>query len=509
MSLFSTKRRRWYGVGALCCVAAFAMLACSGIVPREQPPPAPVAVVQTYHYARDIQPIFDSKCAACHGCYDAPCQLKLTSGEGVERGASKLPVYDGTRLETAPTTRLGIDALNAGEWRQKGFFSVQPVLHTEGGSQVPASLLQRALALGREHRWPPNQRLPNDLPLGFTRINQCPTLDEFDGHAKKHPREGMPLAVTGLTEPEYQTLSTWISQGAVVEPNEVQPSAAEAAQIKQWETWLNREGDREQLVARYLYEHLFIGHLHFTSEKTPHFYELLRSRTPSGEPIVPVSTRLPNQVPDGPFHYRLRILTESIVQKNHITYGLDERRMAHFQNLFLSDAWTVPPGPEHEKHDKEARANPFLTFDPIPAKARYQFMLDEAQFFVRTFIRGPVCAGQAATDVIRDQFWVSFEDPARELYVNDAAYRKQVSPLLDVAGQDSTLIKAGSEWLSYRGQRNDYARLRLKAYGKAMPKGPAITDIWDGDGSNHDALLTIFRHHDNAFVKDGLLGALP
>ena len=488
------------------------MLACSGIVHREQPPSAPVAIVQTYHYVKDIQPIFDSKCASCHGCYDAPCQLKLTSAEGVERGASKLQVYDGTRLERLPPTRLGIDALNVDEWRQKGFFPVQPVMlpaPSGGGNQMPASLLQRALALGRQHSWTPNQRLPDDLPLGFSRVNQCPTVEEFDAHSKKHPLEGMPLAVTGLSDAEYRTLDTWIAQGAVVEPDEVQPSAAEATQITQWENWLNRSGDREQLVARYLYEHLFTAHLHFTSEKEPHFFEVLRSRTPSGQPIVPVATRLPNQAPDGPFHYRLRLVAESIVQKNHITYGLDERRLAHFQDLFLKDAWTVSPKPEHEMHDKEARANPFLTFDPIPAKARYQFMLDDAQFFVRTFIRGPVCAGQSATDVIRDQFWVSFEDPSRELYVNDKVYRDQVSPLLDVAGQDSTLIKAGSEWISYRKQRNEYARLRLEAYGKAQPKGPAITDIWDGDGSNHDALLTIFRHHDNAFVKNGLIGALP
>ncbi len=225
--------------------------------------------------------------------------------------------------------------------------------------------------------------------------------------------------------------------------------------------------------------------------------------------VVPIATRLPNEAPDGPFYYRLRLLTESIVQKNHITYALDARRLAHFQALFLGDAWTLPPRRELAPHDKAARANPFLTFDPIPAKARYQFMLDDALFFVRSFIRGPVCAGQAATDVIRDQFWISFEDPSRELYVNDAAYRAKVSPLLDVAGQDSSLIKAGSEWLSYRTQRNDYARLRLEAYGRKMPQGPAITDIWDGDGTNHDALQTIFRHHDNAFVADGLIGALP
>ncbi len=41
------------------------------------------------------------------------------------------------------------------------------------------------------------------------------------------------------------------------------------------------------------------------------------------------------------------------------------------------------------------RANPFETFEAIPAEARYRFMLDDAEYFVRTFIRGPVCRGRS------------------------------------------------------------------------------------------------------------------
>ena len=47
-------------------------------------------------YSENIQPIFTQKCVACHACYDAPCQLNLGSGEGLERGAHKDPVYNGT-----------------------------------------------------------------------------------------------------------------------------------------------------------------------------------------------------------------------------------------------------------------------------------------------------------------------------------------------------------------------------------------------------------------------------
>ena len=37
-------------------------------------------------YWRDVKPVLDSRCAVCHGCYDAPCQLKLTAFEGIDRG---------------------------------------------------------------------------------------------------------------------------------------------------------------------------------------------------------------------------------------------------------------------------------------------------------------------------------------------------------------------------------------------------------------------------------------
>jgi len=32
--------------------------------------------------------VFEQRCVVCHGCYDAPCQLKLESYAGVTRAAS-------------------------------------------------------------------------------------------------------------------------------------------------------------------------------------------------------------------------------------------------------------------------------------------------------------------------------------------------------------------------------------------------------------------------------------
>jgi hypothetical protein len=44
-------------------------------------------------YTTHIQPIFDNRCAACHSCYNAPCQLNLQSHSGLTRGATKLKCF--------------------------------------------------------------------------------------------------------------------------------------------------------------------------------------------------------------------------------------------------------------------------------------------------------------------------------------------------------------------------------------------------------------------------------
>ena len=68
-------------------------------------------------FRHDVQPILERRCVLCHGCYDAPCQLKLTAWEGVARGATSNLVYDGARLLAASPTRLFEDADRASAWR--------------------------------------------------------------------------------------------------------------------------------------------------------------------------------------------------------------------------------------------------------------------------------------------------------------------------------------------------------------------------------------------------------
>ena len=468
---------------------AFALL-ISGAALGQAPQNAPAI-----SYTRDIQPIFTEKCVACHACNDAACQLNLGSAEGASRGASKIPVYQGDRSKAVTPTRLFYDASGTAAWQKLGFSSV---LDNQGSQ---AALMARMLELGHAKPLAPNQKIPDNIVLGLNRENMCPLPGEFDAYAKAHPQEGMPLAVTGLTDAQYQTLQRWLAQGAPVEHNPIQPSAKESAQITEWEELLNRPGSTEALVGRWLYEHLFLAHVYFVGGEPGHFFQWVRSRTPSGQPVDLIATRRPNDPPGTDFYYRLMPVQGVIVHKTHITYPMGPQKLKRVKQLFYSGDWhaaSLPGyGPRH-------RSNPFETFEAIPAVARYQFMLDNAEYFVRTFIRGPVCRGQIATDVIRDNFWALFQEPAHDHYVTDAKYREQATPLLAMPGQIDDVGSILSLWHAYRDKRNEYESLRRDTYADMPP--PSWSSLWAG---NDNALLTIFRHFDSASVTKGLIGDVP
>ncbi|MFY1054739.1 fatty acid cis/trans isomerase [Ectopseudomonas khazarica] len=456
---------------------------------------AGLARAEPISYSDDVEPILTHKCVACHTCYDAPCQLNLGSGEGILRGASKQLVYDGTRTKAQATTRLYLDAQGEEAWRKRDFHSV---LDAQNGQ---AALIKRMLELGRSQPLEPNAKLPDNLDIAITRSNTCPTPGEFADYAQKNPHGGMPFAVTGLEDAEYATLEQWLEQGAQVSERAVQPSAEELRQVEAWEAFLNAPGARQNLVSRWLYEHLFLAHLHFDGGEPGHFFQMVRSRTPSGQAIDPIATRRPNDDPGTEFYYRLWPIQGVIVHKTHITYPLDGEKLARVKALFFADDWTLDAVPGY---GAQRRANPFETFAAIPARARYQFMLDNAEYFVRTFIRGPVCRGQIATDVIRDNFWALFQDPEHDLYVTDAEYRREATPLLAMPGQFDDIGDLLGLWRNYRDKRNEYEDLRQDAYADAPPADWA--HIWSG---NDNALLSIFRQHDSASVRKGLLGEIP
>ena len=138
-------------------------------------------------YWNQVKPIVDQRCVACHGCYDAPCQLKMSSIEGIDRGATRDKVYDSSRLKEAPMTRLFEDAHSVAEWREKGF---HPVLNEDPASAEAnrqASVMYRILQLKQENPLPAVDQLPDSFTLSLDRKEVCTSAEEFDDYASKHP----------------------------------------------------------------------------------------------------------------------------------------------------------------------------------------------------------------------------------------------------------------------------------------------------------------------------------
>ncbi|CUJ98884.1 Fatty acid cis/trans isomerase (CTI) [Ruegeria denitrificans] len=461
-------------------------------------------VAQDQNWA-DVKTIMDRRCVVCHSCYDAPCQLKLTSPEGVLRGASKQAVYHTERLTDAQPTRLGIDAQTVPEWRALGFHTV-----TSDPEQADTpGLLERYLELGREKPMPENAPLPDALGLALDRPLVCPTSDEFDQFSRDHALAGMPYGTAPLADTEYQALMTWSRSGAPLLSVPIGIPAEVQDQISQWEAFLNSNDPRSQLMSRYLYEHLFLARLHFQGDAPRRFFQLVRSTTAPGEAVDIIASRRPFDDPGADaFYYRLQQSTETIVHKEHLVYSIGPDRMARYRQLFLDPEWTLAELPAYG--DAEG-GNPFSTFMKMPAKSRYQFLLDDALFFVRSFIRGPVCHGETAVDVIEDRFWVSFLDPDADLSIADPSFLKDGAAYLELPVSEADAGALGAlPGFSHRNQVR-YLEFRDARYKDApiYQTGFDYGSIWDGDGTNPNALITVFRHFDNASAMTGFHGDIP
>ncbi|NNL06767.1 MAG: fatty acid cis/trans isomerase [Gammaproteobacteria bacterium] len=458
-------------------------------------------------YDKEVRPILESRCVVCHGCYDAPCQLKLSSPEGIQRGGNKKKVYDGARITAADPTRLFIDAQTTGEWRQKAF---HPVLNEDDANplkNLEDSVMYRML---RQKQLYPQARtgmLSDDFDISLDRAQTCPTIDEFDEYAAKHPKGGMPYAMPNLDRDEYTTLVHWLAQGAVM-PEDKAPSDAAAKQIKLWEAFLNGKSNKERLVGRYLYEHLFQAHLHFDGTDEREFYRLVRSATSPGKPVEVIPTRRPYNDPTVPVYYRIMRHQGSIVSKTHLVYELSDKRLQRYRELFIEPEYEVASLPSYEAH---VASNPIKAFAAIPVKSRYKFLLDDAKFYIEGFIKGAVCRGQVALNVIEDQFWVVFFHPDAEIMSLNDEFLNQVANYLASPSELEDNFKLLASRKHYRLLFRKYVQMKESAVKEFDPLyiKDAMRYIWKGGGSNPNAALTIFRHMDSASVNYGFIGDYP
>ncbi|MFW2374100.1 MAG: fatty acid cis/trans isomerase, partial [Gammaproteobacteria bacterium] len=327
-------------------------------------------------YDEKVRPILENRCVVCHGCYDAPCQLKLSSPEGIHRGANKEKVYNAGRVTAADPTRLFIDAMTTEEWRQKDFTTVLNEGNANPRANLEDSVMYRMLRQKQLYPQAHTGMLSDDFDVSLDREQMCPTINEFDEYAAKHPKGGMPYALPNLSRKEYTTLVHWLAQGAVM-PKDKASSKLAAQQIKQWEVFLNgssnKPSNKTRLVARYLYEHLFQAHLHFAGTDNREFYRLVRSSTAPGKPVEVIATRRPYNDSGSSVYYRLVRHQGSIVAKTHMVYELSKQRMQRYKELFFDVPYEVASLPSYEP---EVASNPIKTFAAIPVKSRYKFLLD-------------------------------------------------------------------------------------------------------------------------------------
>ncbi len=458
-------------------------------------------------YWRDVKPVLDSRCVVCHGCYDSPCQLNLSSYQGVTRGSSRDKVYDATRLIAADPARLSVDAQSNVEWRRKGFF---PVLNERAAgpeADREASVLYRSLRLKRAHPGPATGTLPTGrFDFSLDRSQQCPSVETMDRFEQNFPEWGMPFGLPGLSDREHDTLARWIEAGAPYrEPDPL--AAAYRPRIAAWERFLNASDLKSRLMARYIYEHWFIGHLYFDDLPGEEFFELVRSKTPPGRPIESIATRRPYDDPGVErVYYRLRRVTDAPLLKTHMPYALNAARMARFKSWFLDPQYEVTALPSYEA---ETASNPFTTFHELPVNARYRFMLEDARFTLMGFIKGPVCRGQVALNVINDYFWVVFVNPDPVTAETDGEFLARERGNLDLPAENESTT-GPLRWLRYSRLETSYLEAKARYLNERLESSPPkIEMLWDGGGTNPNAALTVFRHFDSASVIHGLAGDRP
>ncbi len=395
-------------------------------------------------YLEKVQPILSKRCVTCHGCYEAPCQLNLQSYQGVRRGYNAIPVYSMQRLKSTPITWMN-DVYPLSAWRELEFLPV--VANDEEDNDADKaenwalSLLRAFIEEGNTYNEPDfllSEKLKT-VNNNFKNKNQVQctaTTKQFKKHFKKNPWEvvtfddylynisvngiasgaGMPFGLPALNKDERAILNTWMENGAKGPSEKTMkqlqtPKNPEA--IERWEKFLNTDSAQGRQAARYIYEHTYTAYLHF-DENPGEYFSIVRMAKMADNAEGEIISKFPYQLPQGvsEFSYRLKKVTEAIVQKKMIVWRVNDKRLARLEELFLGN-WQNNSIPEPQ-YDS---SNPFAYFAAIPAKIRARFLIENADAVVGALVQSAVCIGSGATYAIRDHFWVWFLDPDSDISV--------------------------------------------------------------------------------------------
>ncbi len=477
----------------------------AGCAMKSLPPVIVPLPTRTIDYLSEVKPILNKRCTVCHSCYNSPCQLKLDSFEGADRGATKRTIYNASRLSSMDPTRLFIDARTTGEWRGKEFFSVTD---SSVGNGLNDSIMIQMLS--HKMKTPATS---GDFRSEADDLTCSRDQGELADYLDKHPNNGMPFGFPPLKQDEFATIAGWLVQGARGPSPEQQarlvtPTPGDAAAIGRWESFLNQADAKHAMTARYLYEHLFLAHVTFGTGSNE-FFELVRSRTAPGEPLDLIPTVRPYDNPGVErVYYRFRKIHSTIVHKTHMVFELDDAQFRRIDELFIRPEWLQTP--HVMGYEPIMSANPFRAFEQIPPRSRYQFLLDNAHYIIMTFIHGPVCKGQIALNVINDHFWVMFMDPDHDLSVTYPGFIRLHADNLRMPienGSNPRIVSVLTD--KHRKAVVEFYRARQDYYASHYYTGMGYDCIWKGNRAEDAPVLTVYRHFNSASVHRGVLGNLP
>lgn len=480
-------------------IVAFILFISFCLLATEPPPVIEPSRSEIDLYSTQIQPILNNRCVACHSCLESPCQLNLQSYEGLLRGLTKERVYNPSRLSSIKPTRLHIDALTSEEWASKGFLPVLPDSSKSFAYSALGQALQSSFSFHRVFS-----------PLPVQQSLSCVSTSEYLEN-KKTPFS-MPYNLASISINDYSKIANWVNQGQKPPKKSSRRDffKDDIGAIVRFEEMLNYDEPKNRLVARYLYEHLFLADIFFSSKDSiqPNFYKLIRSSEPCSEYKI-IATSVPNEDPKVAFpYYCILKNVNSVAAKNHLPYKINNLKLDWFNEIFINSKWdqkiVVP------NYDNQYRANPFLTFQSIPIESRYRFLLEDSWYHIMTFIKGPVCNGNSALDSIQNQFYVFFTDPKMDLAVINPQFRSllnQVDNLPGELGSDvstsllSTYLNMHTKRKANRDYKNTLAEI-------TFPNGRGLESVWDGNGTNPNAVVTVLRHNDYSSVLQGAVGTV-
>ena len=430
-----------------------------------------------------VRPVLEQRCVVCHGCYDAPCQLVLSSHTGLDARREQAG-----RLRHRPSDGGAADAAVRRRADHRGVARARLL---PGYSATPRprirSLLTLMLELGRAHPFPPGEKLPASVGA---RHQPRPLLPAGGGVRHLCDRSIRSAACrTGWPRSATPSSRCWPAGSAKAHRRRPPPpplAAATTAQVARWETFLNGDSLKQRITARYLYEHWFLAHLYFEDLPAGPFFRVVRSTTPPGVAVDEIATRRPYDAPGVEhFWYRLRPIDGAIVHKTHIVYPLSDAKMQRLSALFLEADWQPTRLPSY---DVDEASNPFdqLRPDsrslalPVPARRRAVLRHDvHPRAGVPRTGGGRRDRGSLLRRLSRPRsrpLGHRSDLPHRDEAVSEPARRAPEPPR---AGRVLDPVRLRAAALP-RPSREHY-------YDAVDPqrRGPTLDYIWDGDGAQY------------------------